>query len=161
MPLYSQEEQARLVALPSAILLTVCMLNEADPMHTLHKVMDQLGFVQEVKQAYPENDLIQGIFADTELPPRVLHLSSLTEKETVLHELHLYIEQVSALLGSDTECQEFRAFLVALVKKLTKDSGKGPFGTEPLALKRQKEYLKSLEQQFSPVEPRALHDVDC
>jgi hypothetical protein len=146
---YTEEEQARLVALPTAILMAALVMSEAEPMKTLLDVIDQLDFVQEVKQAYPDNLLIQGTFADTENSQRVLHLSSFSDKEAVWHELRLYIEEVGALLGVDTEASEFRAFLATLVKKLAKDVGKGLFGNDPLIVKDLREYLKTLEQQFS------------
>jgi hypothetical protein len=73
---YTEEEQARLVALPTAILLDVLVMSEADPTNALREVIDRLDFILEVKQAYPDNVLIQGMFADTEIPLRVLHLSS-------------------------------------------------------------------------------------
>jgi hypothetical protein len=156
---YTEEEQARLVALPTAILMAVLVMSEADPMNTLRDVIDQLDFVQEVKQAYPDNVLIQGTFADTEISLHALHLSSFSDKEAVWRELRLYIEEVGALLGVDTECREFRAFLAALVKKLAKDVGKGLFGNDPLMVKAQREYLKTLEQQFSQVSSHAIDDT--
>ncbi len=148
---YTEEEQAKLVALPTAILTAVLVMSEADPMNALREMIDQLDFVLEVKQAYPDNALIQGTFADTEIPPRVLRFSSFSEKEATSLELRLYVEEVGALLGVDTESKEFRAFLAALVKKLAKDVGKGLFGNNPLIVKAQREYLKTLEQQFSQV----------
>jgi hypothetical protein len=146
------------MALPIAVLMAVLVMSEADPVGALRDLIDQLDFVLEVKQAYPDNVLIQGTFADTELPPRVLHLSSFSDKEAAGHELRLYIEEVGALLGVDTESKEFRAFLTALVKKLAKDIGKGLFGNDPLIVKAQREYLKSLEQQFSHVSSHAKDD---
>ena len=149
MSQYTVKEQARLVALPTAIIMAVIVMSEADPTNALRDVIDRLDFVLEVKQAYPDNVLIQGTFADTEISLRVLHLSSVSDKEAVWRQLRLYIEKVSALLGVDAESREFRAFLAALVKKLAKDAGKGLFGNDPLMVKAQREYLKTLEQQFS------------
>jgi hypothetical protein len=64
MPHYTEEEQARLVALPTAILMAVLVMSEADPVSALRDVIDRLDFVLEVKQAYPDNVLIQGMFAE-------------------------------------------------------------------------------------------------
>ena len=68
MSRYTEEEQARLVALPTVILLAVLVMSEADPVSALRDVIDRLDFIPEVKQAYPDNVLIEGMFADTEIP---------------------------------------------------------------------------------------------
>ncbi len=151
MPHYTKEQQARLMSLPGALLLLLLTLNVSDPETRLRDVIEDMKFVQEVKQAYPDNTLIQGVFEDTEIPLRVLRLSSLSEREAVWRALRLYIEEASAPLGVDTESTEFRAFLVGLVKKLTQDVEQGLFGDDPVMVKVQSDYLRMLEQQFSRV----------
>ena len=157
MPHYCEEQQARLMALPGAILLLVLTMSVSDPETRLRAVMEDMDFVQEVKQAYPDNTLIQGVFEDTDIPLRVLHLSSLSDRDAVWRALRLYIEEASAPLGVDTESTEFRAFLVGLVKKLAEDVEKGLFGNDPVMVKVQSDYLRMLEQQFSLVPP---HPID-
>jgi len=139
------------MALPIAVLIAVLTMNVSDPDARLRDVIEDMDFIIEVKQAYPDNALIQGIFEDTEISLSILRLSSAPDKERVLRELRLYIEQTSALLGIDNEAREFRAFLVALVKKLAQDVGNGMFGDDPIRVKAQSEYLRLLEQQFSLV----------
>jgi hypothetical protein len=151
MPHYSEEQQARLIGLPGAILLLVLTMSVSDPKTRLRDVIEDMNFVQEVKQAYPDNILIQGVFEDTEIPLRALHLSSLSDREAVWRALRLYIEEASAPLGEDTESTEFRALLVGLVKKLAEDVEKGLFGNDPVMVKVQRDYLRMLEQQFSLV----------
>ena len=151
MTYYTEEQQARLMALPSALLLLVLTLSVPELETRLRDVIEEMHFVQEVKQAYPDNTLIQGVFEDTEIPMRVLHLSSLSEREAVWRALRLYIEEASAPLGVDTKSREFRAFLVGLVHKLTKDVEQGLFGDDPVMVKVQRDYLHKLGQQFSLV----------
>ncbi len=151
MAYYTDEQQARLMALPGALLLLVMAVSESDPETRLRDVIEDMKFVQEVKQAYPDNTLIQGVFEDTEIPLRVLRLSSLSEREAVWRALRLYIEEASAPLGVDTESREFRAFLVGLVHSLAEDVEQGVFGNDPVMVKVQCDYLKMLEQQFSLV----------
>ena len=151
MTYYTEEQQARLMALPGALLLLVLAVSESDPETRLRDVIEDMNFVQEVKQAYPDNTLIQGVFEDTEVPLRVLRLSSLSDREAVWRALRLYIEEARAPLGVDTESREFRAFLVGLVHKLTEDVEQGLFGNDPVMVKVQRDYLSMLEQQFSRV----------
>lgn len=151
MPHYTEEQQARLMALPGALLLLVLTMSVSEPKTRLRDVIEDMDFVQELKRAYPDNTLIQGVFEDTEIPLRVLLLSSLSDREAVWRALRLYIEEARAPLGVDTESTEFRAFLVGLVKKLAKDVEKGLFGDDPVMVKVQSDYLKMLEQQFSLV----------
>ncbi len=151
MPHYTEKQQARLMALPGAILLLVLTMCMSEPKTRLRDVIEDMDFVQEVKQAYPDNTLIQGIFEDTKFPLRALHLSSLSDREAVWRALRLYIEEASAPLGVDTESTEFRAFLVGLVKKLAEDVEKGLFGNDPVMVKMQSDYLRTLEIQFSLV----------
>src|SRR6266566_5037397 len=151
MTYYTEEQQARLMGLPGALLLLVLTMSVSDPVTRLRDVIEDMKFVQEVKQAYPDNALIQGVFEDTEIPLRVLRLSSLSDREAVWRTLRLYIEEASAPLGVDTESREFRAFLVGLVKKLTQDVEQGLFGDDPVMVKVQSDYLRMLEQQFSRV----------
>jgi hypothetical protein len=157
MPHYSEEQQARLIGLPGALLLLVLTMSVSDPKTRLRDVIEDMNFVQEVKQAYPDNILIQGVFEDTEIPLRALHLSSLSDREAVWRALRLYIEEASAPLDIDTESTEFRALLVGLVKKLAEDVEKGLFGNDPVMVKVQRDYLRMLEQQFSLV---PAHPVD-
>jgi len=157
MPHYTEEQQARLMALPGALLLLVLTMNVSDPETRLRDVIEDMNFVQEVKQAYPDNTLIQGVFEDTEIPLRVLRLSSLSDREAVWRALRLYIEEARAPLGVDTESREFRAFLVGLVQKLTEDVEQGLFGNDPVIVKAQRDYLSMLEQQFSLV---PSHPID-
>jgi hypothetical protein len=157
MPHYSEEQRARLIGLPGALLLLVLTMSVSDPKTRLRDVIEDMNFVQEVKQAYPDNTLIQGVFEDTEIPLRALHLSSLSDREAVWRALRLYIEEASAPLGIDTESTEFRALLVGLVKKLAEDVEKGLFGNDPVIVKVQRDYLRMLEQQFSLV---PAHPVD-
>jgi hypothetical protein len=149
MPDYTGEQQARLIALPGAVLMAVLTMSVPDPEVRLRDVIDGMDFVLEVKQAYPDNTLIQGVFEDTEFPLRVLHLSSLSNKEAAWRALRLYIVEASALLGIDAESREFRAFLVGLVEKLAEDVENGMFGDDPAIVKTQSEYLRTLELQFS------------
>ena len=151
MPHYTEEQQVRLMALPGALLLLVLTMSVHETETRLRDMIEDMHFVQEVKQAYPENTLIQGVFEDIEFPLRVLHLSSLSEREAVWRALRLYIEEASAPLGVDTESREFRAFLVGLVHKLTKDVEQGLFGDDPVMVKAQRDYLRMLDQQFSLV----------
>ena len=157
MPHYTEEQQARLMALPGALLLLLLTMSVSDPETRLRDVIEDMKFVQEVKLAYPDNTLIQGVFEDTEIPLRVLRLSSLSDREAVWRALRLYIEEASAPLGVDTESTEFRAFLVGLVKKLAQDVEKGLFGDDPIMVKVQRDYLSMLEQQFSLV---PSHPID-
>src|SRR5205809_7977066 len=151
MPHYTAEQQARLMALPGAILMLVLTMCVSDPKTRLRDVIEDMNFVQEVKEAYPDNTLIQGVFEDTEIPLRVLHLSSLSDREAVWRALRQYIEEASAPLGVDAESTEFRAFLVVLVKKLAQDVERGLFGNDPVMVKAQSDYLSMLKQQFSRV----------
>ena len=159
MPQYSEEQQARLMALPGAILLLVLTMSVSDPETRLRDVVENMDFVLEVKQAYPDNTLIQGVFEDTEIPLHVLHLSSLSDKEAVWRALRLYIEEASAPLGVDTESTEFRALLVGLVNKLAEDVEKGLFGNDPVMVKVQSDYLRMLERQFSLVPSHPIDDT--
>ena len=159
MPHYTEKQQARLMALPGAILLLVLTMCMSEPKTRLRDVIEDMDFVQEVKQAYPDNTLIQGIFEDTKFPLRALHLSSLSDREAVWRALRLYIEEASAPLGVDTESTEFRAFLVGLVKKLAEDVEKGLFGNDPVMVKVQRDYLRMLEQQFSLVSSHPIDDI--
>ena len=157
MTYYTEEQQARLMGLPGALLLLVLTMNVSDPETSLRDVIEDMKFVQELKQAYPDNTLIQGVFEDTEIPLRVLRLSPLSDREAVWRTLRLYIEEASAPLGVDTQSTEFRALLVGLVKKLAQDVEKGLFGDDPIMVKVQRDYLSMLEQQFSLV---PSHPID-
>ena len=159
MPHYTEEQQARLMALPGALLLLVLAVSESELKTRLRDVIEEMHFVQEVKQAYPDNTLIQGVFEDTEIPLRVLHLSSLSDKEAAWRALRLYIEKASAPLGVDTQSTEFRAFLVVLVNKLAEDVETGLFGDDPVMVKVQRDYLRMLERQFSLVPPHPIDDT--
>lgn len=149
MPRYTEEQRARLMALPSAMLMATLVMGTADPMATLRDVIDEMRYFREVKEAYPDNSLIQGMFQDVENPLPGLHLSSLSDREAVLHELHQYIEETSALLGNDTEAKEFKAFLAALSEMVAEDVDQGKFGSDPAIEKAQRKYLKTLKRQFS------------
>ena len=157
MPHYTEEQQARLMALPGALLLLVLAVSESELKTRLRDVIEEMHFVQEVKQAYPDNTLIQGVFEDTEIPLRAMHLSSLSDREAVWRALRLYIEEASEPLGVDAESTEFRAFLVVLVKKLAQDVERGLFGNDPVMVKSQSDYLSMLKQQFSRV---PSHPID-
>jgi len=157
MPHYTEEQQVRLMALPGALLLLVLTMSAHETETRLRDMIEDMHFVQEVKQAYPENTLIQGVFEDIEFPLRVLHLSSLSEREAVWRALRLYIEEASAPLGVDTESREFRALLVGLVQKLAEDVEQGLFGDDPVMVKAQRDYLRMLDQQFSLV---PSHPID-
>lgn len=149
MPSYTEEQRARLKALPNAMLMATLVMAVADPMTTLREVIDEMRYVQEVKQAYPDNALIQGVFQDAGNPLPGLQLSSLCGGEVVLQELHRYTEETSASLCNDTEAKEFKAFLAALAEMVAEDVEKGAFGSEPTIEKAQREYLGILKQQFS------------
>jgi hypothetical protein len=157
MPHYTGEQQSRLMALPGALLLLVLTMSAHETETRLRDMIEEMHFVQEVKQAYPDNTLIQGVFEDIEFPLRVLHLSSLSEREAVWRALRLYIEEASAPLGIDTESREFRALLVGLVQKLAEDVEQGLFGDDPVMVKAQRDYLSMLDQQFSLV---PSHPID-
>ena len=157
MPHYTEEQQAGLMALPGALLLLLLTVSVSEPETRLRDMIEDMHFVQEVKQAYPDNTLIQGVFEDTEIPLRVLRLSSFSDREAVWRALRLYIEEASVPLGVDTESREFRAFLVGLVHKLAQDVEQGLFGDDPVMVKVQSDYLRMLEQQFSLV---PSHPID-
>jgi len=159
MPQYTEEQQARLIALPTAILLAILAMRMSDPEIGLPDALEGMDFVIEVKQAYSNNVLIQGIFEDTDYSLRVLNLSTRSDKEVIWHGLRLYIEHTSELLGVDNESREFRAFLAALVKKLTEDVENGLFGDDHVIVNAQREYLRTLEIQFSPVTPNLIDNT--
>ncbi|HEY6410957.1 MAG TPA: hypothetical protein VIY29_26170 [Ktedonobacteraceae bacterium] len=149
MPRYTKEQRARLVALPGAMLMATLVMGTADPVTTLGEVIDGMRYFREVKEAYPDNDLIQGMFQDAKDPLPGLHLLSFSDREAVLLALHQYIEGASTLLGNDTEAKEYKAFLAALAEMLAEDVGKGQFGSDPAIEQAQLKYLSILKQQFS------------
>ena len=153
MPRYTEEQRSRLIALPSAMLMSTLVMGAADPLGTLRDVIDGMRYFREVKEAYPENGLIQGMFQDAKTPLPGLHLSSTSDRKAVLDELHQYIEEASALLGNDIEAKEFKAFLAALAEMIAEDVGKGQFGSDPAIEQAQMEYLRTLKQQFSLKSP--------
>ena len=157
MPRYSEEQRDRLMALPSAMLMVTLVMGVADPVATLRDVIDEMRYFREMREAYPDNDLIQGMFQNTENPLPGLFLSSFSDREAVLIALHRYIGEASALLANDTEAKEFKAFLVALVEMVAEDVEKGQFGSDPAIEQAQMEYLKTLKQQFSLLPPKLVN----
>ena len=157
MPRYTEEQRARLMALPSAMLTATLVMGVADPVATARDVIDEMRYFREVREAYPDNDLIQGMFQDAENPLPGFHLSSISDREAVLHALHQYIEEASALLGNDTEAKEFKAFLAALTEMVAEDVEKGQFGSDPAIEQVQMKYLKTLKQQFSLPPPTLMN----
>ena len=49
MPHYTEEQQARLMALPGALLLLVLTMCVSEPKTRLRDVVEDMNFVQEVK----------------------------------------------------------------------------------------------------------------
>jgi hypothetical protein len=113
-----------------------------------------MRYFREVREAYPDNTLIQGMFQDAENPLPGLHLSSLADREAVLHQVQQYIEETSALLGNDLEAKEFTACLAALADMIAEDVEQGQFGSDPAIEQAQMKYLRTLQQQFSLPPPR-------
>jgi hypothetical protein len=142
------------MALPNAMLLATLVLGPADPMVRLRDLIDEMRYFREVREAYPNNKLIQGMLQDAENPLPGLHLSSLADREAVLRELHQYIEETSALLGNDLEAKEFMACLAALAEMIAEDVEQGQFGSDQAIEQAQMKYLRSLQQQFSLPPPR-------
>jgi hypothetical protein len=149
MPRSTKEQRARLMALPNAMLLATLVLYPADPMVRLRDLIDEMRYFREVREAYPDNQLIQGMLQDAENPLPGIQLSSLADRETALHELHQYIKETSALLGNDLEAKEFTACLAALAEMIAEDVEHGQFGSDPAIEQAQMKYLRSLQQQFS------------
>ena len=159
MPQYTGEQRARLVALPSAMLAATLVMGVANPVATLGDVIDEMRYFREVREAYPDNDLIQGMFQDSEDPLPGLQLSSISDREAVLHALHQYIEEASGLLGNDTEAKEFKAFLAALTEMVAEDVAKGQFGNDLAIEQAQMKYLKTLKKQFSLPPPKPMNSA--
>ena len=157
MPRYTEEQRARLMALPSAMLTATLVMGATDPVATVRDVLDEMRYFREMREAYPDNDLIQGMLQDAENPLPGLHLSSSSDREAVLHALHQYIEEAGALLGNDTEAKEFKAFLAALTEMVAEDVEKGQFGSDPAIEQAQMKYLRTLKQQFSLLPPRLMN----
>jgi len=61
--------------------LAVLAMGISDPEIGLPDALEGMDFVIEVKQAYSNNVLIQGIFEDTDYSLRVLNLSTRSDKE--------------------------------------------------------------------------------
>src|SRR5256885_15652193 len=76
MPRYTEEQRARLMALPSAMLTATLVMGATDPVATVRDVLDEMRYFREMREAYPGNDLIQGMLQDAENPLPGLHLSS-------------------------------------------------------------------------------------
>jgi hypothetical protein len=154
MPRSTQEQRARLMALPNAMLLATLVIGPADPVATLRDLIDEMRYFREVREAYPDNTLIQGMFQDAENPLPGLQLSLLADREAVLHQVQQYIEETSALLGNDLEAKEFTACLAALADMIAEDVEQGQFGSDPAIEQAQMKYLRTLQQQFSLPPPR-------
>jgi len=142
------------MALPNAMLLATLVLGPADPMVRLRDLIDEMRYFREVIEAYPDNTLIQGMFQDAENPLPGLQLSSLADREAVLHQVQQYIEETSTLLGNDLEAKEFTACLAALAEMIAEDVEQGQFGSDQAIEQAQMKYLRSLQQQFSLPPPR-------
>src|SRR5256886_16216322 len=157
MPRYTEEQRARLMALPSAMLTATLVMGATDPVATVRDVLDEMRYFREMREAYPGNDLIQGMLQDAENPLPGLHLSSSSDREAVLHALHQYIEEAGALLGNDTEAKEFKAFLAGLTEMAAVDVEKGQFGIDPAIDQVEIKYLMTVPQQFSLLTPRLMN----
>ena len=149
MPRYTREQKARLTALPSAMLMAILVMGAADPMATLRDLIIGMRYFREMKEAYPDNILIQGMFQDAQNPLPGLHLSSISDREAVLRQLHEYIEDASVLFGDETEAKEFKACLAALTEMIAEDVEQGRFWSDPAIELAQMQYLRGLKQQFS------------
>jgi len=156
MPRSTHEQRARLMALPNAMLLATLVMEPVDPVATLRDLIDEMRYFREVREAYPDNTLIQGMLQDAENPLPGLQLSSLADREAVLHQVQQYIEETSALLGNDLEAKEFTAFLAALADMIAEDVEQGQFGSDPAIEQAQMQYLRTLQQHFSRPPPRQL-----
>jgi hypothetical protein len=136
------------------MLLVTLVMDTVDPMATLRNLIDEMRYVVEVKQAYPDNALIQGMFLDVENPLPEFDLSCICDREAVLNALRQYIKETSMLLGDDSEAKEFKAFLAAMAEMVTEDVEQGRFGSDPIVKQAQAAYLRTLKQQFSlPLSP--------
>jgi hypothetical protein len=161
MPHYTKEQRARLMALPGAMLTATLVMGASDPVATLRDVIDGMRYFREVKEAYPDNELIQGMFQDAANPLPGLQLSSMSDREAVLNELHQYIEDTGSLLGNDIEAKEFKAFLAALAEMVAEDVEKGQFGNDVVIEQAQMKYLGILKQQFSLPQHNPMNGAGC
>ena len=134
MPNYTEGQQSRLIALQGVLLLLVLTMSAHEPETRLRDMIEDMHFVQEVKQAYPDNTLIQGVFEDIRSDCVCSSFIPFRERSSLAC-FALYIEEASAPLGVDIESREFGALLVSLVQKLTKDVEQGLFGDDPVMAK--------------------------
>lgn len=146
MAQYSREQLIRLSSLSSDILMATILIDQTDRVGLLREFHNGTKFVEEAKNKYPQNALIQNMAAGVEASMQDIQGYTLSQRRTVGNAYRTRINEAVQFLSNDTEAQEFKAALLNLATKVAEAAGHGIFGTGEKVSQDESDFLMALQQ---------------
>jgi hypothetical protein len=148
MAQYTREQLARLKALSSDIMTATLLIDVTDRVGVMREFHSGTKFIEEAKQAHPQNALIQNMAAGIEESIQDIKSYTSAQRRAAQNTYRARIDGNLQLLGNDAEAGEFKAVLVDLAQKVAAAAGHGIFGSGEKISSAEAGYIQMLKQRL-------------
>lgn len=129
MAQYTREQKARLIALSGDILMATLLIDRNDNIGTLREFRDGIKSINNAKNKYPHNALIQDMIAGADKSIQEVQVYTVGERQAAVWAYQKRIDETIAFLANDEEAREFKLVLLELAQAVAGAAGFGIFGT--------------------------------
>ncbi len=151
MAQYSREQLIRLASLSTDVLMATLLIDQTDRVGLLREFSNGTKFIEETKNRYPQNTLIQNMRASIEESMQDIQSYSLPQRRTVGNAYRTRINEALQFLDNDAESQEFKAALFNLATNVAKAAGHGLFGSGEKVSQDEADFLQALQHALDVV----------
>ncbi len=146
MAQYSREQLIRLASLSTDVLMATLLIDQTDRVGLLREFRNGTKFIEETKNRYPQNALIQNMRASVEESMQDIQSYTLSQRRTVGNAYRTRINEAVQFLDNNAETQEFKVALFNLATKVAEAAGHGVFGTGEKVSRDEADFLHALQQ---------------
>ena len=148
MAQYTREQKARLMALSGDVLMTTLLIDRNDAIGTVREFRDGIKSINNAKNKYPHNALIQDMIAGADKSIQEVQGYTERERQTTVWAYQKRIDEVIALLADDEEAREFKLVLVELAQAVAGAAGPGVFGIGEKVSKAEATFINALKRRL-------------
>ena len=146
MAQYSREQLIRLASLSTDVLMATLLIDQTDRVGLLREFRNGTKFIEETKNRYPQNALIQNMRASIEESMQDIQSYTLSQRRTVGNAYRTRINDAVQFLDNDAESHEFKGAFFNLSTKVAEAAGHGVFGTGEKVSRDESDFLHALQQ---------------
>jgi hypothetical protein len=136
------------MSLAGDVLMATLLIDRNDNIGTMREFHDGIKAINDAKNKYPHNVLIQDMIAGADKSIQEVQVYTVGERQQAVWAYQRRIDETVAFLANDEEAREFKRVLVELAQAVAGAAGFGIFGTGEKVSIAEATFINALKQRL-------------